>query len=553
MDLDKYRRACGKLMLGLLWTVAASEGINQLTYYANAGFAEQINAGGAGMIFALLMVMLRSVAVFFSVAGVLTIITAVIGLMRRQVTKSAAVPYLMLAGLLGWAAVSLFHSYDLKTSFFGQDGRDEGWLALLIYASLFYLGTMLRRKEDREYFLRGILNFGIVQGIWGCIQALPILDYFDPAKGLNSYRNIDSLLLWNVRLPSGMTDSPITYAMLLGMFAAVAIPAAMFASEKPVRVRGVICAGLAVMMAFRTQTIAGLIAGCGGLLLAVILFAVKRKQAAGKAAAVPVTAVCAAALAFGWSFAAPSLNHSYFHPDKTNIQVPKKGLSYSGREDDIGEIQLPNSLTITDRDGNTFPALYDGGIVWDDGYYRLNTAGSNTAKTEGFNVYDAGSTMRYCWKQGIHALKIDPLLGVGPDNFSFSQLRTSYVIAENPNAVDRPYNDLLYIAATRGIPSLLVYLALLVVCFVLAWKRRKSLEGWTVPAAGGAVILYTAASMTGISVLTVTPMFWCLLGMLAADPIAEPVKTAKSAKANEKKDEKDAAEKPASKKNGKKK
>lgn len=553
MDLDKYRRACGKLMLGLLWTVAASEGINQLTYYANAGFAEQINAGGAGMIFALLMVMLRSVAVFFSVAGVLTIITAVIGLMRRQVTKSAAVPYLMLAGLLGWAAVSLFHSYDLKTSFFGQDGRDEGWLALLIYASLFYLGTMLRRKEDREYFLRGILNFGIVQGIWGFIQALPILDYYDPAKGLNSYRNIDSLLLWNVRLPSGMTDSPITYAMLLGMFAAVAIPAAMFASEKPVRVRGVICAGLAVMMAFRTQTIAGMIAGCGGLLLAVILFAVKRKQAAGKAVAVPVTAVCAAALAFGWSFAAPSLNHSYFHPDKTNIQVPKKGLSYSGREDDIGEIQLPNSLTITDRDGNTFPALYDGGIVWDDGYYRLNTAGSNTAKTEGFNIYDAGSTMRYCWKQGIHALKIDPLLGVGPDNFSFSQLRTSYVIAENPNAVDRPYNDLLYIAATRGIPSLLVYLALLVVCFVLAWKRRKSLEGWTVPAAGGAVILYTAASMTGISVLTVTPMFWCLLGMLAADPIAEPVKTAKSAKANEKKDEKDAAEKPASKKNGKKK
>ena len=36
--------------------------------------------------------------------------------------------------------------------------------------------------------------------------------------------------------------------------------------------------------------------------------------------------------------------------------------------------------------------------------------------------------------------------------------------------------------------------------------------------------------MTGISVLTVTPLFWCLLGMLAAEPIAEPVKAAKEEK-----------------------
>lgn len=526
MDLDKYRRGCGKLMLGMLWAVAVSEGINQLTYYANPGFAEKIGAGGGSMVFAMLMIMLRAVAIVFSVAGVLAIIAVVIGLMRKQVTKSAAVPYLMLAGMLGWAAVSLFHSYDLKTSFFGQDGRDEGWLALLIYASLFYLGTMLRQKEDREFFLRGILNFGIVQGVWGMIQALPILDYFDPNKGLNVYRNIDPLLYWNVRLPAGLTDSPITYAMLLGMFAAIAIPAAMFSAEKSVRVRGVICAGLAVMMSFRTQTIAGLIAGCGGLLLAVILFAVKRKQAVGKAAAVPVTAVCAAALAFGWCFAAPSMNHSYFHPDKTNIQQPKEGLSYSGREKDVAEAQRPNGLTVSDREGNTFPALYDGGIVWDDGYYRLSTAGPN-GKSEEFNVYDAASALRYCWKQGIHAIGIDPLFGVGPDNFCFTQLRTSYVIAENQNAVDRPYNDLLYIAATRGVPSLIVYLGLLVVCFVLAWKRKAVLKSWTFPAAGGAVILYTAASLTGISVLTVAPLFWCLLGMLAAEPITEPVKAGK--------------------------
>lgn len=531
MDIDKYRRFCGKLMLGMLWVVAASEGINQLTYAVNSSFSDMVNAGGAGMVFALLMIMLRSVAIVFSIAGVLAIITVVIGLMRKQVTKSTAVPYLMLAALLGWAAVSLFHSYDLKTSFFGLDGRDEGWLALLIYAALFYLGTMLRRKEDREYFLRGILNFGIVQGLWGFFQALPFIDYIAPEKGLNAYRNIDPMSYRNVRLPAGLTDSPITYAMLLAMLAAVAIPAAICAEKKSTRIRAVICGGLSVLMAFRTQTVAGLIAGCGAVLLAVILFAVMRKQAKGKAFALPLTVVLAAVCAAGWSYAAPGINHMYYFPDKTNIREPEEGLSFSAREEDVADIVLPNGFTIRDRDGAAHPALYDGGIVWDDGFYRLSTAGAySRMRAETFNIYDAVSVLKYCREQGVRAIKIDPLLGVGPDNFSYSQLRTSYTIAANQNAVDRPYNDLLYIAATRGIPSLVGYLALLAICFVLAWKRKNVLHSWTLPAAGGAVLLYTAASLTGISVLTVAPMFWCLLGMLAAEPIAEPAKTGKISK-----------------------
>ena len=525
MDLDKYRRACGKLMLVFLWVVAISEGVNQLTYSANSSLSEMVDAGGAGAAFALLMVMLRSVAILFSIAGVFAIITVVIGLMRKQVTKASAVPYLMLAALLGWAAVSLFHSYDLNTSFFGQDGRDEGWMALLIYASLFYLGTMLRRRGDREYFLRGILNFGIVQGVWGFLQALPIFDYIDPSKGLNAYRNIDAMLYWNVRLPAGLTDSPVTYAMLLAMLAAVSIPAAFLAEEKSTRIRAVFCGGLAVLMSFRTQTIAGLIAGCGAVLLTVILLAVYKKQIRGKAFVLPLTVVLAAVCAVGWSYAAPGMNNMYYHPDKTTTKQPDPGLSMSAREADVADIVLPNGLKIRDRDGEMHSALYDGGIVWDDGFFRLGTAGTYTRQTaDSFNIYDAVSVLRYCREQGFKAIKIDPLLGVGPDNFYFTQLRTSMTIGANSNAVDRPYNDWIYIAATRGIPSLLLHIALLAVCFVLAWKRRGSLKGWTLPAAGGAVLLYTAASMTGISVLTVTPMFWCLLGMLAAEPIVEPVK-----------------------------
>ena len=55
--------------------------------------------------------------------------------------------------------------------------------------------------------------------------------------------------------------------------------------------------------------------------------------------------------------------------------------------------------------------------------------------------------------------------------------------------------------------------------------------------------------MTGISVLTVAPMFWCLLGMLAAEPIAEPVKAAKQEKPAAKAETKE----PTKQKSGKKK
>ena len=46
------------------------------------------------------------------------------------------------------------------------------------------------------------------------------------------------------------------------------------------------------------------------------------------------------------------------------------------------------------------------------------------------------------------------------------------------------------------------------------------------PAAGGAVLLYTLSSLVGISVLTVAPVFWVLLGTLAAEPLAGSVQDA---------------------------
>ena len=545
MDLDKFRSACGEITMIIFWATAIAQLMDHMIGASEMALSSIANQGGLAGVLVFLLLFFRKTSVVFSITAVFALFATAIGLMRRQFSKATAAPYLLLSGSLIWAMISRFHSYDLRVSLLGYTGHEEGWFALLMYAGIFYLGSMVRSEKDRGRFVRRLLVFGIAQGVVGVIQAFPFLDYLDPNKGLNPYRNIDPLLYWNVRLPSGMTDSPITYAMMLGMLGALAVPAALLSDEKKTRVLARICLFLSVLMSLKTQTVAGLITGFGLVLLALIVAAVKRKNAVGKAA--PAVLACAAViLAAGWICVSPRLNQSYFHPEQPdrsteNPEVPK-GLTFAAWEKDVSSVVLDNAFVFNkDKSGKTYPALYDGGIVWDNGYYRLFNCGAYSPAVEhDFDIYDTFSVLRYCWAQGVRAVKIDPLLGVGPDNFIYTQMKVSYAISNNPNSVDNPYNDYLYIAGTRGIPSLLMHLALIAVCFMLAWKRRKSENSWIRLSACCAAALYALTAIVGQSVLTVTPVFFVLLGLMAADPpakteqAAEPVKNDKKAKKDKK-------------------
>lgn len=543
MDLDWYRKFCAKLLLIILWATAAAQGLNHITFSVNTDLNDLMHGGGFGAVIGFLLVSLRSVATLFSIGGVLALIFTVVGMMRQQWTKGTAVLYGFVGVSLLWGVASMMQSYDYATSVFGVDGRDEGWIALLMYAAMFFLGTMLRRKENQETLLRGVMIFGIVQCVWGIMQSFPLFDYLNPNKGLNPYRNIEPLLIWNIRLPSGMTDSPVTFAMLLAMLLAISIPAAMLAEEKKTRITAVICAGCAMLMTCKTQTVAGLIAFCGAVLLTLAILIAKRKTLTGAKLAVPVI-VGAAALSVGWVCITPAMNHAYYRPAKTEMKEPQDGLTVNAWETDNGDAELSKSLTFPDlnssTEGKSLFALYDGGIIWDDGYYRLSTSGPYVLSENDFNIYDAWDALRFCREKGWEAVKVDPLFGVGPDNFYFTQLHISMQPTDHANLTDRPYNDFIYIAATRGIPSLLLHIALIVGACVLAFLHRKRMQSWILIASGAAVVLYCCTAMVGVSVLTVAPLFWILLGVFAGDPLTG---TAPAPEKAEKPDTKEEAKK----------
>ncbi|MCQ2417689.1 MAG: O-antigen ligase family protein [Oscillospiraceae bacterium] len=478
MDLDKYRAFCVKLLLGMLWANAASEAVWQMTYSIGSRMSQWVAGGGMGMLVGFLLIALRSIATIFSIGGVFALIAAVVGMMRLQYTKMTLIPYLSIAASLVIAMISMFLAFDYNSALFGWDGRDEGWFTLLMYGAMFYVGSMFRQRELRKKFLNGIIIFGIAQCFWALLQSL-----FGFAS---QYKMVDPLLYQNVYLPSGFTDSPITFAMLLAILSCISICAMYFAEEKKTRILAAICAVGSVVFAFRTQVIAGLVAGCGAILLAVILLAVKRKSQGMKALKSCALVIAGAACGFAWAFFTPALQHSY------NTATDE---------------QLANGYT-----------LMDGGIVWDDGYYRLGACGPySSAREHDFDIYDAVSVLKHCQSEAVRAIKKYPLSGTGPDNFGFTQLHTTMDISMEVNSIDRPYNDFLYIAATRGIFSLLLYLVTIVSSIWIAWKRRREMPGWEKLAMGAAVVLYLLASLVGVSVLTVSPVFWMLLGMLASD------------------------------------
>lgn len=494
MDLDKYRAFCGKLVMLIFWVTAASSAVSQWINPFNNRISEMMQESGFAQILAAVLIALRSIATLFSIGGVLAIIAMVVGMMRLQFTKSTILPYSLLLATLLWGLISMTQSFSTSVSLFGQDGRDEGLIALFMYAALFYLGSMLRRKETQQRFLDALILFGLVQCLLGFLQAQPFF------KFPNTFRWIEPLSQDKLCLPIGMTDSPVTFSMLLAIFIAISIPAAFCSKSKKRRVLAFICAGCSMLLTLRTHTFAGLLAACGALVLTAILCITQRKKATGKIWALPMVMVLAAGCSALWMYFTPAINGSYY----TSTEAPVKNGFF----------------------------FCDGGIVWDDGYYRLGTSGPyNPLVEHDFEVADASSVMEYCWKDALRVIRKYPLVGAGPDNYFYTQLRESLTLNFNVNSIDRPYNDYLFVAATRGIPSLILFVALMGVCLIGAWKRRKVLDSWVTFSAMGAVVLYAITAFVGVSVLTVAPVFWTLLGMLAGEPLAgEQPKKAKQKK-----------------------
>ncbi|MBQ6558364.1 MAG: hypothetical protein IJL81_03215, partial [Clostridia bacterium] len=132
----------------------------------------------------------------------------------------------------------------------------------------------------------------------------------------------------------------------------------------------------------------------------------------------------------------------------------------------------------------------------------------------------------------LKLIKKYPMTGTGPEQLVYPQLYTmgvgvnsyneiSEIIPNNDGTFDKVYNEYLYTAATRGIPSLIALAALLIWVIASGRKRLKN-------APAESTVLYFAA-LTGILIffvgcsnITFSPIFWAAAG--ASGAVVKPVK-----------------------------
>jgi len=129
---------------------------------------------------------------------------------------------------------------------------------------------------------------------------------------------------------------------------------------------------------------------------------------------------------------------------------------------------------------------------------------------------DLGSYRIIIWKFTFKLIKEVPILGCGTDNLKlgmFKYLEDDYLsfALKMKASVDKAHNEYLHIAATIGIPALIIYLSFI---FLVLKPRIKKMFIDQISLLFSLVIIsYLCQAFFNISTIGVAPLFWMILGL----------------------------------------
>ncbi|MBQ8961840.1 MAG: O-antigen ligase family protein [Ruminococcus sp.] len=402
-----------------------------------------------------------------AVAGVFAMILALIALMKKYISGKAILPVAAFGFVTLWGLVSMIAGYDFAIGLYGFTGRGEGFLALLFYFSFFTMAAAVKRERALSSLIWGMVLSGLLNGIFGVIQA------FTGKPGQFAFVALHT----KINAAAGLSHSPL----FLAFFMTLAITAALFGTAFfPEKWRKAVSAAAVCIMSFVMVFTYSFIGWCGlGLSVISLFIAVLAAKAPKKLLAM------AAGIALPAALGAVLIN--------------------SGAIGNISSYRL-----------------YDGRILWwADSYIRLSASGDiDTDHLDIDDTYDVYSKLN---DKAVQLIDKDPLTGTGPDQMIFPQIyKTDFgddlerdindVIALNKGSFDRVYNEYLNVAVTRGIPSAIGLGVLLIAVIAGGIVRAKKRPAWqsvclvTVSIWGALLFLICCSSMA------FAPVLWCCAG-----------------------------------------
>ena len=176
----------------------------------------------------------------------------------------------------------------------------------------------------------------------------------------------------------------------------------------------------------------------------------------------------------------------------------------------------------------------DTGITWyfsnetgkdKEGYYFYTPYGK-WDKVNNPEVFDMKEKLfsgrGYIWSRTIPKLKDYIIKGSGPDTYTLVFPQDDYIGLENHgfkgSIVTKPHNLFLQIGVQTGVISLIAFLALYLIYFIQSVRVyiKNKFESYSAQIGVGiflATIGYMIGGITNDSTITVSPIFWILLGI----------------------------------------
>lgn len=402
-----------------------------------------------------------------SVAGVFCMILALIAIIRKFIDKKALLPACAFGIMIGWGTVSMLASTDINTGLYGFPQRGEGLLAIIFYSSFFITAASLKRQKALKAVINGIILAGLANSLIALLQVF--------VEKFKDFRPIAYRLHFAA---SGLSQSPIFLAMVLSLALIAASVTAVLDDSKKRRILCLICScvfAFTLIYTFSLVSLAGI-----GIALIFSAAAVFIRKAPKKSLFLIAAPAASAALAFALCF----------------TEIVPSDKEYK---------------------------LNDGYTLWAaDAFERASASGNYDKKS--VDIYDTFDVYYHLNDRTLDIIKDSPMLGTGPEQLVYPQLYTvtdqygneletiADIFAVNPGTFDKVYNEYLYTTATRGIPSLIALLLILLPVLFIGFNNAKlSLSHDNavlfLVTLGGALIF-----LIGCSNITFAPIFWTAAG-----------------------------------------
>lgn len=154
-------------------------------------------------------------------------------------------------------------------------------------------------------------------------------------------------------------------------------------------------------------------------------------------------------------------------------------------------------------------------------FSRANSIGNDINAMMDSNKFgSAGSNRVYIWEKTIGVIPYKPLLGSGPDTLDLEYKRIyGYFVYDGGidgstkgNIVTQAHNEYLHIAATLGIPALVLYIVFIIILLKKAFSKIKAHR--ILIALICSVVAYLVQAFFNNSVVAFAPTYWMILGIM---------------------------------------